>query len=73
VGNRTTLPIAGVTILVGVVDQTGRTVNGPDRVGTGRNAIPPRKAVNLRTDLGPFQNTDVLRYVKWQVESAQVQ
>jgi beta-barrel assembly-enhancing protease len=73
VGNRTTLPIAGVTIVVGVVDQAGRTVHGPDRVGTGRNAIPPQKAVNLRTGLGPFQNTDVLRYVKWQVESAQVQ
>jgi predicted Zn-dependent protease len=73
VGNRTTLPIAGVSIVVGVVDQTGRTVNGPDRVGTGRNAIPPQKAVNLKTGLGPFQNTDVLRYVKWQVESAQVQ
>ncbi|HET7203372.1 MAG TPA: M48 family metalloprotease [Steroidobacteraceae bacterium] len=73
VGNRTTLPIAGVTILVGVVDQTGRTVSGPDRVGTGRNAIPARKAVNLRTDLGPFQNSDVLRYVKWKVEGAQVQ
>ena len=70
VGNRTTVPITDVSILVGVVDQAGRTAYGPDRVGTGSNAIPPRKAVNLKTDLGPFQSGDVLRYVKWKVESA---
>ena len=73
VGNRTTIPITGVTILVGVVDQTGRTAYGPDRVGTGRNAIPPQKSVNLTTSLGPFQSAEILRYVKWKVESAQVQ
>ena len=73
VGNRTSVPITGVGILVGVVDQAGRTAYGPDRVGTGSNTIPPRKAVNLRTDLGPFQTGEVLRYVKWKVESARVQ
>jgi predicted Zn-dependent protease len=73
VGNRTTVPITGVTILVGVVDQSGRTAYGPERVGTGNNAIPARKAVNLKTDLGPFQSGEVLRYVKWKVESARVQ
>jgi predicted Zn-dependent protease len=70
VGNRTTVPITGVSILVGVVDQSGRTINGPDRVGTGNDAIPPRKAVNLRTSLGPFNSGEVLRSVKWKVESA---
>ena len=73
VGNRTTIPITGVTILVGVVDQTGRTAYGPDRVGTGRDAIPPHKSVNLTTSLGPFQSAEILRYVKWKVENAQVQ
>jgi len=72
VGNRTTVPVTGVSILVGVVDQSGRTINGPDRVGTGNDAIPPRKAVNLRTSLGPFNSGEVLRYVKWKVESARI-
>jgi hypothetical protein len=27
--------------------------------------------VNLRTSLGPFNTGEVLRYVKWKVESAQ--
>jgi beta-barrel assembly-enhancing protease len=70
VGNRTTVPITDVVILVGVVDQAGRTAYGPARVGTGSNAIPPSKAVNIKTGLGPFQSGDVLRFVKWQVESA---
>jgi predicted Zn-dependent protease len=70
VGNRTTVPVGGVTILVGIVDQSGRTVHGPERVGTGGNAIPARKAVNLRTSLGPFGSGEVLRYVKWKIEGA---
>jgi predicted Zn-dependent protease len=73
VGNRTPTPIGGVSIMVGVVDQAGNIVAGPERVTTGGNVIPPQKAVNLRTGLGPFQSRDALRYVKWKVESAQAQ
>lgn len=73
VGNRTTAPIGRVTITVGVVDQGGNVVAGPERVTTGDNVIPPQKAVNLRTGLGPFQSRDALRYVKWKVETAQAQ
>ena len=72
VGNRTAVPLGRVVILVGVVDpSSGRTSYGPERVGTGTGAIPPRQAVNLRTSLGPFRSGEVLRYVKWKVESAQ--
>jgi len=39
VGNRTTMPVSNVTLIVGVVDQSGRTVYGPERVGTGGNVI----------------------------------
>jgi predicted Zn-dependent protease len=70
VGNRTTTPVSNVTLVVGVVDQSGRTVYGPERIGTGNNIIPGRKAVNLRTSLGPFNSGEVLRYVKWKVEGA---
>jgi beta-barrel assembly-enhancing protease len=70
VGNRTTLPVSNVSLVVGVVDQGGRTVYGPERIGTGGDVIPGRKAVNLRTSLGPFNTGEVLRYVKWKVESA---
>jgi predicted Zn-dependent protease len=70
VGNRTTTSVSNVTLLVAVVDQSGRTAYGPERVGTGSNVIPGRKAVNLRTSLGPFNTGEVLRYVKWKVESA---
>ena len=73
VGNRTTAPIGRVTIAVGVVDQSGNIVAGPERVTTGGNVIPPQKAVNLRTGLGPFQSREALRYVNWKVEGAQVQ
>jgi len=72
VGNRTAVPLGKVVIMVGVVDpSSGRTSYGPERVGTGTNAIPPRQAVNLRTSLGPFRSGEVLRYVRWKVESAQ--
>jgi hypothetical protein len=70
VGNRTTVPVGGVVILVGVVDASGRTAYGPERVGTGGNVIAARKAVNLRTSLGPFASGDVLRSVKWKIEGA---
>src|SRR5690606_13543355 len=70
VGNRTTLPVSNVNLVVGVVDESGRTVYGPERIGTGGDVIPGRKAVNLRTSLGPFNTGEVLRYVKWKVESA---
>jgi beta-barrel assembly-enhancing protease len=70
VGNRTTLPVSNVTLVVGVVDQSGRTAYGPERIGTGSDVIPGRKAVNLRTSLGPFDTGEVLRYVKWKIESA---
>ena len=61
VGNRTTLPVSNVSLVVGVVDQNGRTVHGPERIGTGGDVIPGRKAVNLRTSLGPFNTGEVLR------------
>lgn len=73
VGNRTTAPIGSITIAVGVVDQRGNVVAGPDRVTTDGNAIPPQQSVNLRTRLGPFQTRDVLRFVKWKIERAQAQ
>ena len=40
VGNRTTLPVSNVNLVVGVVDQSGRTVYGPERIGTGGDVIP---------------------------------
>ena len=70
IGNRTSVPITGVSVLVGIVDQSGQVVRGPSRVGTGSNAIPPQKSVDLQTTLGPFATTEILRYVKWKVESA---
>jgi predicted Zn-dependent protease len=70
VGNRTTTPVSNVTLVVGVVDQSGRTVYGPERVATGGNVVPGGQAVNLRTSLGPFNTAEMLRYVKWKVEGA---
>jgi predicted Zn-dependent protease len=72
VGNRTSVPLTDVIVLVGVVDpSSGRTIHGPERIGTGSSAIPPRQAVNLRTSLGPFGTSEVLPHVKWKVERAQ--
>jgi predicted Zn-dependent protease len=72
VGNRTSVPMGHVSLLVGVVDpSSGRTAYGPERIGTGASAIPPRQAVNLRTSLGPFGSGEVLRYVRWKVERAE--
>ena len=68
VGNRTSVPVADISILVGVVDGRGRTVAGPTRVATGNEVIPPRRAVSLRTSLGPFRSADVLGSVVWRVE-----
>lgn len=49
IGNRTSVPVTGVSVLVGVVDQSGQVVRGPSRVGTGSKVIPPQKAVSLPT------------------------
>jgi beta-barrel assembly-enhancing protease len=73
VGNRTSVPVGNVVLVVGVVDPaSGRMTYGPERIGTGTGVIAPRKAVNLRTSLGPFSSGEVLRYVKWQVEGARL-
>jgi tetratricopeptide (TPR) repeat protein len=70
VGNRTKVPVRDVSVVVGVVDASGRTAYGPERVTSGGNVIPGGQAVNLRTALGPFNTAEVLRYVKWKVEGA---
>jgi beta-barrel assembly-enhancing protease len=73
VGNRTSVPVGNVVLVVGVVDPaSGRMTYGPERIGTGTGVIAPRKTVNLRTSLGPFSSGEVLRYVKWQVEGARL-
>jgi predicted Zn-dependent protease len=69
VGNRTSVPVTDVTIVVAVVNQAGQAVYGPARIGTGDDTIPGGKAVNLQTPLGPF-NQDVTSAVRWKVESA---
>jgi hypothetical protein len=69
VGNRSSKPLTDVSILVGLVDRSGRVVVGPTRVGTGRDVIPPRRAVTLATSLGPFRSADALRSVVYRVES----
>ena len=70
IGNRTTVPVRDVSIVVGVVDASGRTAYGPERVATGGTVIAGGQAMNLRTSLGPFNTAEVLRYVKWKVEGA---
>jgi predicted Zn-dependent protease len=70
VGNKTSVPITDVTIVVAVVNQSGQAVYGPSRVSTGKDQVPPGQAINLQTSLGPFDSTDVLNAVRWKVESA---
>jgi len=72
VGNRTSVPVTNVAIVVAVVNSSGQAVYGPERVGTGQDQVPPGKAVNLQTGLGPFQSRDVLSAVRWKVESARI-
>jgi predicted Zn-dependent protease len=72
VGNRLASPLTDVSILVGIVDRSGRTVEGPTRVSTGGRQILPQKGMALRSSLGPYKNAEVLRYVRWKVESARV-
>ena len=72
VGNRTSVPITGVTIVVAVVNQSGQAVYGPARIGTGNDEVPPGQAINLQTPLGPFSSGDVLSAVRWKVESARL-
>jgi predicted Zn-dependent protease len=70
VGNRTSVPITDVSIVVAVVNQSGQPVYGPARVSTGKDQVPPGQAVNLQTSLGPFDSQNVLSAVRWKVESA---
>jgi len=72
VGNRSASPLTDVSILVGIVDRSGRTVDGPTRVSIGSRRILPQKSVTLRSSLGPYKNAEVLRYVRWKVERARV-
>jgi tetratricopeptide (TPR) repeat protein len=71
VGNRTSVPVRNVSLQVAVVNQAGQVHAGPVRVTTGGDVIPPQQAVRLQTSLGPYNSNEVLRYVKWKVESAQ--
>jgi hypothetical protein len=71
VANRSSAAVTGVSIVVGVVDRSGRTIDGPVRVSTGAEVISPGRSVNLRTSLGPFQSSEALRYVKWKIERVQ--
>jgi predicted Zn-dependent protease len=71
VGNRTSVPVRNVSLQVAVVNQAGQVHAGPVRVTSGRDVIPPQQAVRLQTSLGPYSSNEVLRYVKWKVESAQ--
>ena len=66
--NRANVPVTGVSIIVGVVDRSGRTVDGPVRIGTGAEVIAAGAGVSLHTPLGPFSSSEALRYVKWRVE-----
>ena len=72
VGNRASQPVGSVSLLVGVVNRSGRTVAGPARVGTGAGVIPPGHAVEVRTPLGPYDSTDALRYVRWKIERVEL-
>jgi predicted Zn-dependent protease len=72
VGNRTSVPVTDVSIVVAVVNSAGQAVYGPERVGTGNGQVPPGKAINLQTQLGPFQSGEVLNAVRWKVESARI-
>jgi beta-barrel assembly-enhancing protease len=72
VGNRTSVAVTDVSIVVAVVHSSGQAVAGPERVGTGSDSIPGGKSVNLQTPLGPFTSSSVLSAVRWQVESARV-
>jgi predicted Zn-dependent protease len=72
VGNRTSVPVTDVSIVVAVVNSAGQPVYGPERVSTGTEQVPPGKAVNLETRLGPFQSGEVLNAVRWKVESARI-
>ncbi len=66
--NRSAEPVSDVSIVVGLVDGSGRTVQGPTRVGTSGKVIPPGRAIDVPTQLGPLKNANALRYVKWKVE-----
>jgi len=68
VGNRAAVAVTGVSLVVGVVDRSGRTIDGPVRVGTGVAVITPGRSVRVRTPLGPYRSPDALRYVRWRVE-----
>ena len=62
--------VGGPTLSI-IPKSGGNAIKGAAYIsGTGGDMIPGRKAVNLRTSLGPFNTGEVLRYVKWKVESA---
>jgi beta-barrel assembly-enhancing protease len=72
VGNRTSVPVTDVSIVVAVVDGSGQVVYGPERVGTGTRQVAAGQAANLQTSLGPFQSGEVLNAVRWKVERARI-
>lgn len=68
VGNRAAVALRDVSLVVGVVDPSGRTIDGPVRVGTGASVVTPGRSVRVRTPLGPYRSADALRYVRWRIE-----
>ena len=73
VGNRTSVAVTDVSIVVAVVNSSGQAVDGPSPYRHGKRLRCRRgKSVNLQTPLGPFSSGDVLSAVRWKVESARV-
>jgi predicted Zn-dependent protease len=72
VQNAAPVALNGVTIAAALFDPSGRVVQGPVRVSTGREAIAPGQVGQLPTNLGPIANAEALRGLRVEIESANV-
>lgn len=70
--NRAPVAVRGLTVAVALVNESGAVVQGPQRVTSGRGVLQPGQVGQLATNLGPLQNADYLRRVRFQIDAAAI-
>lgn len=69
--NRAGVAVTGVRFVAAVVDASGAVQAGPYEVNLGRQILQPNEVATVATRLGPYQDPNVLPYVKFQIRAAQ--
>jgi len=61
--------VRGLTLAAAVLNENGSIAQGPVRVSIGRNVLASGAVAQLATSLGPIADPNLLRRVRYQIDS----